>query len=71
LTDLTELHVRQEIEVERLSAALAGEFGDISPDLIEDAVRAEFKRRSTASVTAFVPIFVARELRRQLRTAAD
>jgi hypothetical protein len=69
VADSAERHVREEVEIERLSAALSDEFGRLSPDEIEHAVRDAFERRSAVSVKDFVPIFVQRELRRELRAS--
>jgi hypothetical protein len=63
--------VRHRIEVDRLSRDLADEFDQIAPAAIEDSVRAEFVRRSDAPVQDFVPIFVYRNLREQLRAPAN
>jgi hypothetical protein len=59
--------VREAIEVDRLSAALANQFEDVSRDLIEEDVREEFDRWSDVPVRDFVPIFVERALRGKLR----
>jgi len=64
-----EHHVREEIEIERLSAALAEEYGQLAPDAIEHAVRGAFERRSAVAVKEFVPIFAERDVRRELRTS--
>ena len=52
--------VRHDLEVDRLSAELAGRFTQLAPKAIEDGVHAEFDRRSASPVQDFVPIFVAR-----------
>jgi hypothetical protein len=59
--------VREDLEVDRVSAELAGVFQDVSPDVIEHGVREEFGRWSSARVRDFVPIFVARAVRGKLR----
>jgi hypothetical protein len=66
-----ERHVREEIEIERLSAALAAEYGQLAPSAIELAIRDAFERRSAVSVKDFVPIFVERDVRRGLRAATS
>jgi hypothetical protein len=60
--------VREDLEVGRLSAELADRFHDVSPEAIEDEVRAEFVRWSAVPVQDFVPIFVERAMRQKLRT---
>jgi len=62
--------VREDLEVDRLTADLADRFRDISPDVIEYGVRAEFERWSGVPVHDFVPIFVERTLRGKLRSVA-
>jgi hypothetical protein len=62
-------HVLQELEVDRLSDALAEEFERADPDTIETVVRAEFARRSRAPIQDFVPVFVERTLRRRFRNS--
>ena len=57
-------------EIDQLAAELAGEFRDLSVDAITRAVRAEFTRWSASPVQDFVPIFVRRSLRQQLRVGA-
>jgi hypothetical protein len=59
--------VREDLEVDRLSAELANRFHDVSPDVIEYGVRLEFGRWSGVPVRDFVPIFVERALRGKLR----
>ena len=59
--------VRHEHEVERISADLADKFDDVSLQVIESGVRAEFERRSSSPVQDFVPVFVERSLRGKLR----
>jgi hypothetical protein len=61
------LHVKAALEIERIRAGLHAEFGEVSGDVIDRAVRAEFARRSSSPVQDFVPIFVERSLRRRLR----
>jgi hypothetical protein len=56
-----------ELEVERIRSELADEFDDVSPQLIEHGVRAEFDRRSSYPVQDFVAIFVERSVRGRLR----
>jgi hypothetical protein len=62
-------HVQQELEVDRLSDALAEEFERADPDTIEIVVRAEFARRSRAPVQDFVPVFVERTIRQRFRNS--
>jgi hypothetical protein len=69
VTEAAERHVREEIEIVRLSAALADEFGQLLPDTIEHAVRDAYQRRSAVSVKEFVPVFVERDVRRELRAS--
>jgi hypothetical protein len=59
--------VREDLEVDRVSAELANRFQDVSPAVIELGVRNEFGRWSTVPVRDFVPIFVERALRGKLR----
>jgi hypothetical protein len=59
--------VREDLEVDRVSAELADKFQDVSPDVIEHGVRQEFGRWSAVPVRDFVPVFVERALRRKLR----
>jgi hypothetical protein len=59
--------VREDLEIGRLSAELANRFHDVSPEAIEDEVRAEFVRWSAVPVHEFVPIFVERAMRQKLR----
>ncbi len=59
--------VREELEVDRLSAVLADRFRGMAPDMIEHRVREEFGRWSAVPVHDFVPIFVERNLRGELR----
>ena len=61
--------VRQELEVDRLSADLAARF-HMAHEIVEDRVRAEFGRWSQVPVQDFVPIFVERHVRGRLRTVA-
>ena len=61
-------HVRRQNEIDRLTAELADEFHDVSPELIDAAVRAEFTRREQRTLQDFVPIFAERSLRGRLRT---
>ncbi len=63
--------VRDDLEVDRLTAELADKYRDISPEVIEHVVRAEFERWSHVPVHDFVPIFVARALRGKLRSVAS
>jgi hypothetical protein len=63
--------VRDDLEIDRLTAELADRFRDVSPDVIEYGVRAEFDRWSSVPVHDFVPIFVARTLRGKLRSIAS
>ena len=58
--------VRQDLEVDRLSADLADRF-QIAREAVEDRVRAEFGRWSQVPVQDFVPIFVERHVRGGLR----
>ena len=60
-------HVRQEIEIDRLAAALADEYPGVAHEVIDAGVRAEFSRWERSRVQDFVPIFVARSLRGRLR----
>jgi hypothetical protein len=62
--------VRQENEIDRLTADLTNEYRDVSPELIGDAVRAEFTRREQRTVQDFIPIFAERSLRGKLRGLA-
>jgi hypothetical protein len=59
--------VREDLEVDRLSAELATRFEGVSPEVIEYGVRQEFGRWSAVPVQDFVPIFVERALRGKLR----
>jgi hypothetical protein len=59
--------VREDLEVDRVSAELANRFQDVSPSVIELGVRSEFGRWSAVPVRDFVPIFVERALRGKLR----
>jgi hypothetical protein len=59
--------IRQQNEIDRLTADLSGEFPAVSPELINEAVRAEFDGREQQAVQDFVPIFAARSLRGKLR----
>jgi hypothetical protein len=61
------MHVREEIEIERLRAELSDEFHDVSAEMLESGLRDEFERRSQYPVQDFVPIFVERSLRQKLR----
>jgi len=63
-------HVRQENEIDRLTAELTDEYRDLSPSLIGEAVRAEFTRREEYRVQDFVPIFAERSLRGKLRSSS-
>src|SRR5262245_39740465 len=65
--DRESLHVRNEVEIGRLTAELSDRFGDVAPDTVEQAVRAAFSRRSDVPIQDFVPIFVERSIRRALR----
>jgi hypothetical protein len=58
--------VREQIEIERLRNELAGEFDDVSPDVIEQGIRNEFQRRAAYPVQDFVPVFVERSIRQKL-----
>jgi len=60
-----EQHVRDEIEIGRVSGLLADRFHE-DPSAIESAVRAEFERHSDSRIKDFVPVFVERSVRRQL-----
>jgi hypothetical protein len=71
VTDEAEHHVHQEIEIERLSAELAAEFRQVTPESIETAVRDEFERGAQARVKDFLPLFVERNVRRRLRAETD
>jgi hypothetical protein len=57
-------------EITQLAAELAREFRDLPVDAITRAVRSEFGRRASSPVQDFVPIFVQRSIRKQLRAAA-
>jgi hypothetical protein len=63
-------HVRQEVEIDRLRDALMEMFRDVSPEVIESGLRNEFHRRTEYPVQDFVPIFVERRVRHQLRDAS-
>jgi hypothetical protein len=67
LTRTAERQVREEIEIERLVAALSDDFEQVPPNTIEQSVRDAFQRRSAVRVKDFLPIFVERDLRRELR----
>jgi hypothetical protein len=58
--------VRKELEIERLSDVLSDEY-HLSHELLEADVRAEFDRRAAYPIQEFVPIFVERSVRAQLR----
>jgi hypothetical protein len=60
--------LRHELDVYRISGDLAQAFREVSPDKIESRVREEFGRRSQYPIQDFVPIFVERSLRGQLRS---
>jgi hypothetical protein len=62
-------HIRQQNEIDRLTAELVGRF-DVAEDLVNAAVRAEFTRRESRPVQDFVPIFALRSLRGTLRAAS-
>jgi hypothetical protein len=62
-----EMHVRNEVEIGRLSFQFADKYPQVPPEWVEDAVRAEFGRRTDLHVQDFVPIFVERNVRAQLR----
>jgi hypothetical protein len=64
-------HLRFALEVDRITADLAGHFAGIPADGIEDGVRAEFGRWYAVPVQDFVPIFVERAIRGRLRADAD
>jgi hypothetical protein len=57
--------VRKELEIGRLSAELSDEY-QVSPEMLEAGLRAEFDRRSEYPVQEFVPIFVERSIRYKL-----
>jgi hypothetical protein len=59
--------VREEGEADRLTTDLVDRFRDVPPDVIECRVREEFDRWSAVAVRDFIPIFVERAPRRQLR----
>jgi len=64
--------VPEDVEVQRLSDDLSGEFKQVGHDDIEHAVRDSFERHSArARVKDFVPIFVERELRRLFRSSKN
>jgi hypothetical protein len=52
--------------VRAMAARLADEFG-AAPDDLEVRVRSEFSRWEQARVTQFVPVFVERRVRNELR----
>ncbi len=64
--DAAERHVREEVEIGRLSNVLAEQFHE-DPTDVEPAVRDEFQRRSSSPIRDFVPVFVERSVRRKLR----
>jgi hypothetical protein len=64
-------HVRQQNEIDRLTAELTDRYRNVSPDLIGQAVQSEFTRRSEYPVQDFVPIFAARSLRGRLRESSS
>jgi hypothetical protein len=66
-THSAEIHVRNEVEIGRLSYELVGRFPGVEPDLIETALRDEFGAWSQRPVQDFVPIFVERRVRSALR----
>ena len=59
--------VREDLEVDGLSAELATKFESFPLDFIEYRVRQECARWSTVPVRDFVPIFVERAMRAKLR----
>ena len=59
--------VRRTLDVDRTTAILAAAFGDVPADVIEHAVRTEFERHEQDPVREFVPMFVERTVRAQLR----
>jgi hypothetical protein len=59
--------VREEFEADCLAADLADRFRDVPPEVIRCRVREEFDRWSAVPVRDFVPIFVERALRGELR----
>jgi hypothetical protein len=59
--------VREEFDVDRLTAALANTFEGVSLEQIELHVRQEFARWSAVPVRDFVPIFIERALRGRMR----
>jgi hypothetical protein len=63
--------LQEDLEIGRLSAELADRFRGVPPEVIEHSVREEFVRWSAVPVHDFVPIFVARALRRKLRALTD
>ena len=63
-------NVDGQLEIERLGAELAREFG-LPTDVIIRDVRSEFERRSASPIQDFTPIFVRRSLRERLRATAD
>jgi hypothetical protein len=58
--DVADKHVRA------MAERLADEFG-AAPDDLEPRVRSEFSRWEQARVTQFVPVFVERKVRNELR----
>ena len=59
--------VREQLEIDRLRDELVDEFGDISPDVLEQGIRNEFQQRAARPVQDFVPVFVERSVRQKLR----
>jgi hypothetical protein len=59
---------QQDAFIRSVSSRLATEFGRSDNDL-EPTVRKEFERWSDARVKQFVPVFVERNLRQQLRVS--
>ena len=62
-------HIRNALEVDRLSRELAERF-DVARDFIESRVQVEFRRWSSAPIQDFVPIFVERTIRGSIRSHA-
>ena len=66
MTDDTQ-HIREELEVDRLTTELAIRFEGVAPPVIEQGLRDEFAKRADYPVQDFVPIFVERSVRGKLR----
>jgi hypothetical protein len=67
-TETREPEMLAERHVHAVATRLAEEFGATTDDM-EGRVRSEFSRWQDARVKAFVPVFVERRLREQLRHA--